>query len=63
MYHNKTILNATLLTNRPKTALDKAKRENQAQYDEPDLNKSQKTRPMTPTASKVIPLGTIITIV
>ena len=25
-----------------------------AQYDEPDLNKSQKSRPKTPTASKVI---------
>ena len=33
------------------------------QYDEPDLNKSQKSRPTTPTASKVIPLGTRITIV
>ena len=27
------------------------------QYDEPDLNTSQKTGPKTPTASKVIPLG------
>ena len=26
-----------------------------SQYDEPDLNKSQKTRAKTPTASKVIP--------
>ena len=34
-----------------------------AQYDEPDLKKSQKTRPKTPTASKVIPLGSRITIV
>ena len=33
------------------------------QYDEPDLNKSQKTKPKTPTASKVIQLGSKITIV
>ena len=31
-------------------------------HHEPDLNKSQKTRPKTPTASKVIPLGSRITI-
>ena len=31
------------------------------QYDEPDLNKIQKAGPKTPTASKVIPLGSIIT--
>ena len=38
-------------------------REDSPQYDESDLNKSQKTRPKTPTASKVIPLGFRITIV
>ena len=34
-----------------------------SQYDEPDLNKSHRTRPKTPTASKVIPLGSRITVV
>ena len=29
-----------------------------SQYDESDLNKSQKTRPKTPTGSNVIPLHT-----
>ena len=33
------------------------------QYDKPDLNKSQKSRLKTPTASKVIPLGSRFTIV
>ena len=33
------------------------------QYDKPDLNESQKSRPKIPTASKVIPLGSRITIV
>ena len=32
-----------------------------SQYEEPDLNKSQKGRPKTPTASKVIPFGSRIT--
>ena len=32
-------------------------------HHEPDLNNSQKTRPQTPTASKVIPQGSRITIV
>ena len=36
---------------------------NNPQYDEPDLNKSQKFGPKTPPASKVIPLGSRITIV
>ena len=35
----------------------------QPQYDEPDLNKSWKPRPKTPTASKIIPLASRITIV
>ena len=34
-----------------------------SQYDEPDINKKQKSRPKTPIASKVIPLGFRITIV
>ena len=33
------------------------------QYDDQDLNKSQKSRQNTPPASKVIPLGSRITIV
>ena len=34
-----------------------------AHYDEPDLNKSKKAGQKTPTASKVITLGSRITIV
>jgi hypothetical protein len=32
-------------------------------YNEPDLNKNQKAGPNTPTALKVIPLGSRVTIV
>ena len=46
-----------------KTVICKKFPQNNSQYDEPDLNKSQKTRPKTRTASKVIPLGSRITIV